>query len=328
LPRSIEKVKPTVIRQDLVMPGTDGLTLVRKYRAYQITKDIPIIVRSTKEEPTVKSEAFATGANDYLVKLPDKIELLARIRYHSKAYWNEVQRDEAFRALRDSQQRLIEANIELQRLNNVDALTGAGNRKHFDEYISTEWRRAARDQTQLAVLMIDESYNDTYGHLAGDEVLRKIAQAARHILGRPADLTARFGGEGFVIVLPGTPLEGAQFVGESVRQAHRFEGERLRDDQHRRRVHGAAPQRQLRIAHRDRRRGALSSETKRQESRRRARARYLKGGEAQPICWRYNRGTACRRRMPRLFRRPATVQPCARIRRHPGRSCSRVSFGW
>ena len=217
-----EKIKPTVILQDLVMPGTDGLTLVRQYRAYQVTKDIPIIVLSTKEEPTVKSEAFAKGANDYLVKLPDKIELLARIRYHSKAYWNEVQRDEAFRALRDSQQRLIEANIELQRLNNVDALTGASNRKHFDEYISTEWRRAAREQAHLGVLMIDvddfKSYNDTYGHLAGDEVLRKIAQTARDILGRPADLTARFGGEEFVIVLPGTPLDGAQFVAENVRK--------------------------------------------------------------------------------------------------------------
>jgi two-component system chemotaxis family response regulator WspR len=217
-----EKVRPTVILQDLVMPGTDGLTLVRQYRAYRATKDIPIIVLSTKEEPTVKSEAFATGANDYLVKLPDKIELLARIRYHSKAYWNEVERDEAFRALRDSQQRLIEANMELQRLNNVDALTGASNRKHFDEYISTEWRRATREQTSLGVLMIDvddfKSYNDTYGHLAGDEVLRKIAHTARNILGRPADLTARFGGEEFVIVLPGSALDGAQFVGENVRQ--------------------------------------------------------------------------------------------------------------
>ncbi|MEZ0245973.1 MAG: response regulator, partial [Methylophilaceae bacterium] len=86
------KIKPTVILQDLVMPGVDGLTLVRQYRANPATRDIPVIVLSTKEEPAIKSEAFAAGANDYLVKLPDNIELLARIRYHSKSYLNQVQR--------------------------------------------------------------------------------------------------------------------------------------------------------------------------------------------------------------------------------------------
>src|SRR5882724_10533186 len=90
-----QKTKPTVILQDLVMPGIDGLTLVRQYRANPLTKDIPIIVLSTKEEPTVKSEAFALGANDYLIKLPDAIELIARIRHHSRAYLNQLQRDAA-----------------------------------------------------------------------------------------------------------------------------------------------------------------------------------------------------------------------------------------
>src|SRR5476649_2728195 len=83
------QIKPTVILQDLVMPGVDGLTLVRQYRANPLTQDVPIIVLSTKDEPAVKSEAFAAGANDYLVKLPDKIELIARIRYHSKSYLNQ-----------------------------------------------------------------------------------------------------------------------------------------------------------------------------------------------------------------------------------------------
>ena len=68
------------------MPGADGLMLVRQYRAHPVTRDVPVIVLSSKEEPAVKSEAFAAGANDYLVKLPDNLELIARIRYHSKAY--------------------------------------------------------------------------------------------------------------------------------------------------------------------------------------------------------------------------------------------------
>ena len=76
------------------MPGVDGLALVRQYRADSRTKNIPIIVLSSREEGAVKSQAFTAGANDYLVKLPDVIELIARIRYHSQSYLNQVQRDE------------------------------------------------------------------------------------------------------------------------------------------------------------------------------------------------------------------------------------------
>src|SRR5438309_752901 len=111
------QIKPTVILQDLVMPGIDGLTLVSQFRANAATKDIPIIVLSTNENPQVKGQAFALGANDYLVKLPDKIELIARIRYHSKAFMNLLQRDAAYRALRESQQQLIESNATLISLN-------------------------------------------------------------------------------------------------------------------------------------------------------------------------------------------------------------------
>jgi phosphoserine phosphatase RsbU/P len=94
---------PTVILQDLVMPDVDGLTLVKFYRANPKTRDIPLIVLSTKEEPEIKAEAFALGANDYLVKLPDRVELIARIRYHSRGYIAQLQRNEAYRALLESQ---------------------------------------------------------------------------------------------------------------------------------------------------------------------------------------------------------------------------------
>src|SRR5438552_8602930 len=92
-------VQPTVILQDLVMPDIDGLMLVRFFRANAATRDIPLIVLSTKEEPKIKAEAFALGANDYLVKLPDKLELLARIRYHSKGYISRLERNDAYKAL-------------------------------------------------------------------------------------------------------------------------------------------------------------------------------------------------------------------------------------
>jgi sigma-B regulation protein RsbU (phosphoserine phosphatase) len=97
---------PTVILQDLVMPDVDGLDLVRFFRAHPKLRDIPLIVLSSKEEAVTKAEAFALGANDYLVKLPDRIELVARIRYHSKAYINLLQRNEAYQALLASQQKL------------------------------------------------------------------------------------------------------------------------------------------------------------------------------------------------------------------------------
>ncbi|MBC3950670.1 MULTISPECIES: response regulator [Pseudomonas] len=215
------QIKPTVILQDLVMPGLDGLTLVREYRNNPLTKDIPIIVLSTKEDPMIKSAAFSAGANDYLVKLPDTIELVARIRYHSRSYMTLLQRDEAYRALRVSQQQLLDTNLVLQRLMNSDGLTGLSNRRHFDEYLELEWRRATRDQTQLSLMMIDvdffKAYNDNFGHLEGDEALRQVAKAIRASSARPSDLPARYGGEEFALVLPNTSPGGARLLAEKLR---------------------------------------------------------------------------------------------------------------
>jgi two-component system chemotaxis family response regulator WspR len=221
--RLAEQTRPTVILQDLVMPGVDGLTLVRQYRLNPATRDIPIIVLSTKEDPAVKSAAFAAGVNDYLVKLPDTIELIARIRHHSRSYINLLQRNAAYKALRESQQRLQESNLELQRLTNTDGLTGIANRRYFDEYLGAEWRRARREQNPLSLFLIDvdnfKLYNDTYGHVAGDEVLRKIAATIQDGSRRPADLAVRFGGEEFALILPGTTAGGVRLVGEKVRRA-------------------------------------------------------------------------------------------------------------
>jgi two-component system, chemotaxis family, response regulator WspR len=216
-------VQPTVILQDLVMPTVNGLDLVRKYRADPETRNIPIIVLSTKEEASVKSEAFRLGANDYLVKLPDRIELIARIRYHSAAYLTQIQRDEAYRALRKSQQQLMETNLELQRLTNVDGLTGLSNRRYFEEFFETEWRQSMRTGDPISLLMIDidhfKQYNDTYGHVAGDEVLREVAGAIRGAFSRPKDLAVRIGGEEFVVVLPQTSAYDLPILAQKAVQA-------------------------------------------------------------------------------------------------------------
>lgn len=121
------EIRPTVILQDLVMPEVDGLTLVKFFRANPLTKDIPMIVLSSKEEATTKAEAFARGANDYMVKLPDQIELIARIRYHSKGYINLLERNEAFAALRLEQEKAEKLLLNILPKPIAERLKGAQN---------------------------------------------------------------------------------------------------------------------------------------------------------------------------------------------------------
>jgi two-component system, chemotaxis family, response regulator WspR len=217
------QVRPTVILQDLVMPDVDGLMLVRFFRKNPITASIPIIVLSSKEHALDKSKAFTEGASDYLVKIPDKIELLARIRLHSDRFQAERERDEAYRALNTLRLKLEESNAELQRLTHLDGLTGVANRRRFDEFLDSEWRRARRNGAPLSVALIDIDYfkrfNDTYGHQGGDECLRQVAGALAGAVRRGGDLMARYGGEEFAAVLPEVPHAGASTVGAALHAA-------------------------------------------------------------------------------------------------------------
>lgn len=213
--------KPTVILQDLVMPDIDGLMLLKFFRSNPQVKSVPIIVLSTKEDPKIKSDAFELGASDYLVKFPDRIEVIARIRAHSRSYLAQQQRDAAYRALRELQKELEAKNSELERLSSLDGLTGIANRRIFDEFIRREWLRAARDGSSIALILIDidhfKKYNDGYGHQGGDDCLRKVARTLAATVKRPGDLVARYGGEEFVVVMPGTDRDGAAKIAEALR---------------------------------------------------------------------------------------------------------------
>ena len=204
------------------MPDADGFELVAQFRKNHEIQDVPIVVLSSKEDPVAKAHSFAVGANDYLVKFPDKLELLARIRYHSTARIHRLQRDEAFHRLHESEQKLAMAYAELHKLAALDGLTGVANRRSFDEALETEWRRGLRSQQWLSVVMCDvdyfKHYNDTFGHPAGDLCLKKVAAVLTGTLKRTCDLAARYGGEEFALVLPDTPLEGAMIIAEECRR--------------------------------------------------------------------------------------------------------------
>jgi len=161
-----------------------------------------------------------------------------RIRKHSGEYfWAEaslrVVRDsvtgapaEILNIVRDiserkrSEQQLQEAYRALEALAITDALTGIANRRRFDQSLANEWRRGMRDGRPLSILLIDvdffKSYNDAYGHLRGDVCLQQIAEAAVEVVARPGDLVARFGGEEFAVLLPGTGNEGALQIAHEI----------------------------------------------------------------------------------------------------------------
>ena len=112
---------------------------------------------------------------------------------------------------------------KLAALATLDGLTGIANRRHFDERLENEWTRARREGTTLSLLLIDvdhfKKFNDQYGHLAGDACLQAVAKILAAQARRPADVSARFGGEEFVLLLPNTNATGCQQIGETIRQA-------------------------------------------------------------------------------------------------------------
>ncbi|MGE0040692.1 MAG: diguanylate cyclase [Vicinamibacterales bacterium] len=124
--------------------------------------------------------------------------------------------------LEDRTRQLEDAHKSLRRMATIDGLTGISNHRHFRDFLDVEWRRALRDRTAVSIVMIDidyfKTYNDSFGHQAGDECLRRVADALSRAVGRPGDIVARYGGEEFVAVLADTDADGAVVVAERLRE--------------------------------------------------------------------------------------------------------------
>lgn len=218
---------PHMILLDVILPGIDGFETCRLLKSDPQTKNLPIIFMTALADTEDKVKGFEVGAVDYVTKPIQQEELLARITTHLRVQsltyqlqkQNQLLQHQALE-LQAARQEAEAACSELQRLVHLDGLTEVANRRRFDQHLSKEWRRLAREQAPLSLILCDidyfKKYNDCYGHQAGDACLQQIAQAIVRVAQRPADLVARYGGEEFAIILPNTDAEGAVQVAQLI----------------------------------------------------------------------------------------------------------------
>jgi two-component system chemotaxis family response regulator WspR len=215
----LSKNEPDIILADLMLPDGRGIDLLLP-KADEFP--FPLVVMTSYGDETVAVEAMKAGALDYVVKSADTIRAMPRVTQRAMREWGHVvRRRQAEEKLKKINDQLIEANKKLERLANVDPLTGVANRRNFMETFEKEWKRARRTKLPLSLIMIDvdffKSYNDNYGHQAGDDCLKNIALLLQGSLARTGDVLARYGGEEFVAILPGTDLKGTSAVAERLR---------------------------------------------------------------------------------------------------------------
>ena len=192
----------SLILLDVVMPGMDGFTLLKKLQEEIITQSVPVILITSLSNIESEQRGLILGAVDYITKPFSPLIVKARVNTHIKLY---------------NYRRQIEYQSK------TDQLTGVANRRQHDLYSAVKWSEAARLQVPFSICMFDidnfKKFNDTFGHPAGDRVIAATAKTAAAFLQRSTDFFARFGGEEFVAFLIGDSSEKAFSHLQKIRQA-------------------------------------------------------------------------------------------------------------
>ncbi|MFQ5463043.1 MAG: response regulator [Phycisphaerae bacterium] len=211
---------PDLILLDVMMPGRDGFQVCDHLKENLQTAEIPIIFLTAKSESEDIEKAFSVGGCDYVTK-PFRIrEVKARMEVHLHLRKAQQELERRNRQLEDMSRIIAETNCELARQARTDALCGVLNRGAWEEAITAEHRRYARSGRKYCVIMIDvdhfKLFNDTLGHQAGDDCLRKVALLMQQSC-RATDVVGRYGGEEFTILAPETDLNTAAMLAERIR---------------------------------------------------------------------------------------------------------------
>ena len=198
-----------LVLMDIELPGIDGFEVTIRMRARLSDDWLPIVFLSSNSSDQHFVEGIKAGGDAYLAKPVNGPVLQSMVQ--------------AMGRIAAIQEQLQTVNEELSRLAHIDALTELNNRRGFVLHYGREWGRSSRESQPLSVIMIDidsfKTYNDNYGHLAGDDCLRLVSKILMSNLLRPVDMVARYGGEEFVVLLPNTSLDGAKLVAERLRSS-------------------------------------------------------------------------------------------------------------
>ncbi len=210
----VRETRPDMVLLDVMMPKMDGFETCRQLKRNEETSYIPVIMVTALNELEDKIKGIEAGADDFISKPFNRLELLARVKSLLRVKFLHDQLQEKVKQLELAKERLREMAV-------TDGLTQLFNYRYFREYLDQELKRAARHHLFVSLVMLDidffKHYNDQHGHPAGDQVLREIAGLIRDNI-RSIDVAVRYGGEEFVMVLPETNRAQACVVAEKIRK--------------------------------------------------------------------------------------------------------------
>ncbi|GAB1539207.1 hypothetical protein NUACC21_18720 [Scytonema sp. NUACC21] len=195
------QLHPDIVLLDAIMPDLDGFECCTQLQCLGSSQYTPVLMITGLEDQASVDRGFEVGASDYVTKPIHWAVLRQRVR-------RLIQQSQLQQKLEATNKKLQTANKELHRLVAIDDLTQVANRRKFHEYLDLKWRLMSQKQLPLSLIMCDidffKSYNDTYGHRAGDRCLQQVACAIKESVKAPANLVARYGGEEFAVILPNT----------------------------------------------------------------------------------------------------------------------------